>query len=229
MTDQRMGARGGTIQVPACWLRSDADGRQDISGYGSGLILATRETPMARTYDDTCLTCGKLVPRYQGVAFRDGRIVDLPCYLDGTPDTHASRRTSVPPNQRLLGVHVLVIDDHEGGLELLRTALEYSGAFVTTATGTLEGKAILREVRPHVLVTDIAMPNNGLEMVRDVIVFAAETGIVIPTVAISAGGDGRHHLREAGFAAFIPKPLDPFVLAEVVAKLKSETAPDTAT
>jgi hypothetical protein len=41
-------------------------------------------------------------------------------------------------------------------------------------------------------------------------------------VAISAGVDGREHLREAGFAAFLPKPLDPFALAEVIAKLHQE-------
>jgi CheY-like chemotaxis protein len=29
----------------------------------------------------------------------------------------------------------------------------------------------------------------------------------------------RDHLREAGFAAFLPKPFDPFVLADVVAQL----------
>lgn len=78
---------------------------------------------------------------------------------------------------------------------------------------------MLREIHPHVLVTDITMPHDGIEMVREVIRFAAETDLVIPAVAISAGADGREHLREAGFDAFLPKPLDPFVLADVVAKL----------
>jgi CheY-like chemotaxis protein len=116
----------------------------------------------------------------------------------------------------------LVLDDSNSGRDLLRAALEYSGAFVTTAENAIEGQAILREVRLHILVSDIAMPHDGLEMVRQVILFAAETGIVIPAVAISAGRDGRDHLREAGFAAFLPKPLDPFVLADVVAKLHQE-------
>jgi len=176
---------------------------------------------MATTRDD-CLTCGNLVPLDHGVAFRDGRIIDLVCYVDGAVGMHAARPALVPVNQRLLGVHVLVLDDNNNTLELLRMALEYSGAFVTTAANAIDGQAMLREVRPHVLVSDIAMPHDGLEMVRHVILFAAETGVVIPAVAISAGRDGRDHLREAGFAAFLPKPLDPFVLADVVAKLHQD-------
>ena len=169
---------------------------------------------MAPTHDD-CLTCGKLVLRDQGVVFRDGGIIDLPCFLDGA----LTNEHPVQPNQTLLGVHVLVAEDNQSALEILRAALEYAGGFVTTAKDAIEGKAMLREVHPHVLVTDISMPQDGLAMVRDVMAFAAETGLIVPAVAISAGRDSRDHLREAGFAASIPKPLDPFVLAEVVAKL----------
>jgi CheY-like chemotaxis protein len=163
---------------------------------------------------DDCFICGKLVLRHHGVAFHEGRITDLACYLDGTATT-----ASLPPNQRLLGVHVFIVDDNEATRDLLRAALEYAGAFVTTAMDATQGKAMLREARPHVLVSDIAMPNDGLEIVREVIRFAAETELVIPAVAISGGGDGRDHLREAGFAALLPKPFDPLVLAQVVAKL----------
>lgn len=171
---------------------------------------------------DNCLTCGKLVPRDQGVAFRDGRIIDLVCYVDGPPAARMSDPSSVPAHRKLLGVHVMIVDDSQTTLELLRAALEYTGAFVTTVGDASEGRAVLRAVRPHVLVSDIAMPHDGLELVRQVIVFAAETGHVIPAVAISGGADGREHLRDAGFAAFLPKPLDPLVLADVVAKLHQE-------
>ena len=168
---------------------------------------------MAAPRDD-CFVCGKFILHDQGVAFHGGTITDLACYLDGPATTG-----SLPPNQKLLGVHVFIVDDSEITRDLLRAAIECSGAFVTTAMDATEGKAMLRETRPHVLVSDIAMPNDGLEIVREVIRFAAETGLVIPAVAISGGRDGRDHLREAGFAAFIPKPFDPLVLTEVVAKL----------
>jgi CheY-like chemotaxis protein len=181
-------------------------------------------TAMANGLNSPCVACGKLVRRDQGVASRDRGIFDLQCFLDGTPEKKTPE-VSVPPNQTLLGVHVFIVEDNDSSLELLRTAMEYSGAFVSTARDAAEGKAMLREIRPHVLVSDIAMPHDGLEMVREVIRFAADTGLIIPAVAISAGSDGREsQLLEAGFAAFIPKPLDPFVLAGVVAKLARESA-----
>ena len=179
------------------------------------------ETAMPATRDD-CLTCGIFVPHQQGVAFRDGRIIDLVCYLNGAATAHTPRPASVPANQRLVGVHVLVLDDAASTVDLLRAALEYCGAFVTTAENAIDGQAILQQVRPHVIVSDIAMPHDGLEMVRQLMLFAADTGVVIPAIAISAGSDGRDHLRKAGFAVFLPKPLDPFVLADIVAKLHEE-------
>ena len=164
---------------------------------------------------EDCLVCGKLVPRAHGVAFRDGRIVDLFCFVD------RADLGSAPINQRLLGVHVLLVDDNESTLELFREALEYFGALVTTADA-LDGEAILRHMSPHVLVTDIAMSYDGLDTVRQVRLFRDATGLAIPEVAISGSRHDRDRLRGAGFAAFLPKPLDPFVLADVVATLHHE-------
>jgi CheY-like chemotaxis protein len=173
---------------------------------------------MARIYDETCWSCGRLVLREEGVAFQDDRVADLGCFIGHVPNRTAGQ-PSLPPNRILFGVHVLITEDGVSTAELLRAALEYSGGFVSTARNATEGKAVLRTLRPNVLVTDIAMPNNGLAMIREVIRFASDTGRTIPAVAISAVHDGRHHLRDAGYAAFLPKPIDPLVLATLVAKL----------
>ena len=98
--------------------------------------------------------------------------------------------------------------------EMLRAALEYCGGFITLAASVGEGKAILREIRPRVIVSDISMPDNGYELVRDVLAFAVETGLRIPAVAITGSRDSRQHATEVGFAAFITKPLDPFTLRD---------------
>jgi CheY-like chemotaxis protein len=124
----------------------------------------------------------------------------------------------------LIGIHVLVVDDNRTTREMLGAAMEYCGAFVTLASTVAEGKAVIREVRPRVIVSDISMPNNGFELVRDVLAFAIETGFKIPAVAITAAREKREHAKEAGFAAFVAKPLDPFVLALVV-KLLAKGSP----
>jgi len=43
---------------------------------------------------------------------------------------------------------------------MLRVALEYCGALVTTAASAEEAKRVLATLRPHVLVSDIAMPRR---------------------------------------------------------------------
>jgi CheY-like chemotaxis protein len=45
---------------------------------------------------------------------------------------------------------------------MLRVALEYCGALVMTAASVEEALQILGTLRPHVLVTDISMPDDGL-------------------------------------------------------------------
>ena len=120
------------------------------------------------------------------------------------------------PTQDLLGVHVLVVEDTDDSREVLRTVLEYCGALVTTAESAERAKRILETVRPHVLVTDIAMPDDGLELIREVKTVAERKGIHIPTIAITAYTGRREELLAEGFAELLEKPLDPVTLCGVV-------------
>ena len=168
-----------------------------------------------RTVTDTCRVCGQTIVAGEGAALVDSQVMHFFCYAaDGGGQPH----TPASPISRdmLMGIHVLVVEDSPTIGEMLRAALEYCGAFVTLAASVAEGKAIIREIRPRVVVSDISMPNNGFELVRDVLAFAVETGYKIPALAITAARDSREHAKEAGFAAFVAKPLDPFVLALVV-------------
>jgi CheY-like chemotaxis protein len=116
----------------------------------------------------------------------------------------------------LAGVHVLVVEDTDDSRELLRGGLEYCGALVTTAESVEKAKRILETLRPHVLVTDIAMPDDGLEMIREVKRFAEMNDLHIPTIAMTAYRDRRQELLAEGFAELVEKPLDPIALCEVV-------------
>ena len=94
--------------------------------------------------------------------------------------------------------------------------LEYCGALVTAAESAERAKRLLATLRPHVLVTDIAMPDDGLELIREVKAFAEEKGIRIPAIAITAYRDRREELLAEGFAELLEKPLDPHTLCGVV-------------
>jgi len=69
------------------------------------------------------------------------------------------------------------------------------------------------------------MPGNGFALVRDLLAFVAASSLVIPAVAITGLHDTLDHARQAGFAAFITKPLDPFMLAVVVARMAAAPSP----
>lgn len=114
----------------------------------------------------------------------------------------------------LAGVHVLVVEDTDDSREMLRIALEYCGALVTTAASATEAKRILENVRPHVLVSDIAMPDNGLELIREVQTVAGTKGLRIP--AIATAYHRREELLAAGFAELVEKPLNPIALCGVI-------------
>ncbi len=116
----------------------------------------------------------------------------------------------------LHGVHVLVVEDTDDSRELLRMALEYCGALVTTAASAAEAKRILENLRPHVLVSDIGMPDDGLELVREVKQVAEKKGIRIPAIAVTAYRGRREELLAEGFVELVEKPLDPIALCGVI-------------
>jgi CheY-like chemotaxis protein len=118
--------------------------------------------------------------------------------------------------QDLAGVHVLIVEDTHDSREALQMVLEYCGALVTAAEAAEKAKRLLESLRPHVLVTDIAMPDDGLELIRKVKAFAEAKGIHIPSIAITAYRDRREELLAEGFAELLEKPLDPITLCGVV-------------
>jgi CheY-like chemotaxis protein len=116
----------------------------------------------------------------------------------------------------LAGVHVLIVEDIDESREALRLLLEYCGALVTAAGSAEDAKRILREVRPHVLLTDIGMPDDGLELIREVRTFARTQGVHIPAIALTAYQGRREELLAEGFVELLEKPVDPRTLCSVV-------------
>ncbi len=130
------------------------------------------------------------------------------------------------PDSLLAGVRVLVVDDEADARELTIIALERCGAEVlAAASGSDAITAVLAspaERRPHVLVSDIGMPReDGYELIRKVRTLDATDGGDIPAVALTGyatPGDVDRALA-AGYQVHVAKPIDPYALADAVAKL----------
>ncbi len=122
--------------------------------------------------------------------------------------------------EELSGLTVLVVDDQSEARELIKRVLEDSGAEVVTAGTAPEGLALVKDRKPHVLITDIGMPGaDGFELLRQVRSLGSSRGGSVPAIALTAcarPGDRTRALR-AGFVVHVSKPLDPGELIATVA------------
>jgi CheY-like chemotaxis protein len=120
--------------------------------------------------------------------------------------------------QSLEGIVVLVIDDQEQTRDVVAAMLQQTGATIHTAGSVREGIQRFREVKPDVVVCDIAMPEeDGYVFVRDVRSRKDPT----PILALTAFGrpEDRTLALQAGFDAYLKKPVDPSELARTVKQL----------
>jgi CheY-like chemotaxis protein len=118
------------------------------------------------------------------------------------------------------GLHVMVVDDNEDACAIMREALTHDGALVTVCGSADEAIHVLRYLRPHVLVADIAMPwLSGLDLIRTIRALPTDKGGAIPAVAVTAFGARfpRSVALSAGFQEYLPKPLDVWELSRLVA------------
>ena len=122
----------------------------------------------------------------------------------------------------LRGVSVLLVDDNEDILELSRRVLEERGAGVVTVNSVEAALAQLGAARPQVLLSDISMPKlSGYDLIRTVRNDMRLDEHMLPAVAMSAFARPVDQQRalQAGYQAYLIKPLQPHLLIRAVARL----------
>jgi two-component system CheB/CheR fusion protein len=109
------------------------------------------------------------------------------------------------------GVRVLVVEDDPGSREALTEMLSLSGAVVRSAESAAMAMEVFTELRPEVLVCDIAMPEeDGYSLLGRIRALGPERGGDVPAIALTAlaGAEDRRRAFEAGFQVHIAKPVD---------------------
>ena len=132
----------------------------------------------------------------------------------------------------LQGQHILVVDDDRDALDMLALVLTDAGAAVRTASSAAEALALLRWIRPDVLVSDLAMPDeDGYSLIRNIRAIERETGHETPAVALTAYVRVQDRARAvaAGFDVFVEKPVDPEELIAVLSGIADSRAGRPAT
>lgn len=110
------------------------------------------------------------------------------------------------------GVRVLVIDDEWDNRQLLTAILVRAGAVVKTAGSVAAAIASMPGFKPDLVVSDIGMPDeDGYSLMRRVRALAPDAGGATPAIAITgfSGSDVRRQALEAGFTAYLSKPIHP--------------------
>ena len=126
----------------------------------------------------------------------------------------------------LSGIKVLVVDDQADARDLIRRVLTECGADVATAASVAEALAVITEIGPDVLVSDIGMPDvDGYELLRRVRALGPASGGGVPAIALTAfsRSDDRTRALRAGFLVHVSKPVEPSELVATVASVVGRT------
>ena len=165
----------------------------------------------------------------QGATF----IVNLPMKAVYVEASTAEQLSSVGDIQgvnnyqpNLEGLWVLIVDDEADARHLLTMILRQYGAQVMAVSSASDALLALQEYRPHILVSDIGMPQeDGYTLIRQVRALPTDQGGQIPAVALTAyaRAEDRTQALLAGFQLHVPKPVNPGELAAVIANLSGRT------
>jgi CheY-like chemotaxis protein len=118
------------------------------------------------------------------------------------------------------GVRVLVLDDERDARDLLELVLRQAGAAVATADSAAQGLTELERFRPHVIVSDVGMPEeDGYSFMRRVRENEAYQQVRAIALTAYTRGEDRARALAMGFSTHLGKPVDPDDLTAAVARL----------
>lgn len=112
---------------------------------------------------------------------------------------------------------ILIVDDDESILELLRLHLAAAGYEVLVATDAISAGYMILRGAPDLIITDVSMPHmDGFEFVS---ALKADKSLpYIPVVFLTSMEDGDHRGKELGAVGYITKPVRADKLLELVAR-----------
>lgn len=116
-------------------------------------------------------------------------------------------------------LRILIVDDDDDARDLLSTVLRHRGATIIAAANAREAFDALSRERPDVLVSDIAMPGeDGFSLIARVRALSDLEGGTTPAIAVTAFASptDRRRALEAGFDAWLPKPIDHDALVTLI-------------
>jgi two-component system cell cycle response regulator DivK len=109
---------------------------------------------------------------------------------------------------------ILIVEDNEKNLKLVRDVLEHKGHEVLVAVTGAQGVRLAREGQPELVLMDIQLPD--IDGIAALALIRADSALdAVPVLAVSASvmPEDQHKIVASGFDAYITKPisLKPFL------------------
>lgn len=105
---------------------------------------------------------------------------------------------------------VLVIEDNENNLYLIRFILEKNGYEVIEAMTGKSGMEAAAKEKPDMILMDIQLPDiTGYEVTRRIRAFEADGEVPIIAITSFAMTGDKEKALEAGCTGYIEKPINP--------------------
>jgi PAS domain S-box-containing protein len=180
----------------------------ESEGLGKGATFRVTFPTLTPSTDDPKL------PTLDGLAERKSGTTDKNLPI---PTADPPRRGSDP--QSLEGVRVLFVEDDPDARELFASAFRRLGADVTATDSVPEALEALGSGPFDVLVSDIGLRGeDGFSFLKKVRA-ASNLGARVPAIAVSgfARSEAQKRALDAGFQAYLTKPVEPAELIDVVA------------
>jgi two-component system, cell cycle response regulator DivK len=108
-----------------------------------------------------------------------------------------------------VGLLVLIVEDNARNMKLVRDVLGHAGYRTLEATNGEEGVTLARSHRPDLVLMDIQLPGiDGVEALARLREDASTATIPVVALTAFAMKEDRERLLQAGFRAYLEKPLN---------------------
>jgi len=117
---------------------------------------------------------------------------------------------------------ILIVEDNPRNMKLVRDVLQVKGHATLEATNAEDGIVLAREKQPDLILMDIQLPGmNGIDALRVLRADPATDHIPVIAVTASVMQQDRKLITEAGFDAYVGKPI---TLAEFLKAVNDQLA-----
>jgi two-component system, cell cycle response regulator DivK len=124
---------------------------------------------------------------------------------------------------------VLIVDDNRASRDLIRAILKPIRCDILEACHGQQGLDLLRQEHPDLVLLDVDMPGlDGLAVVRIIRQDAAFAELPVVAVTAFAMESDRQKAMEAGFTAYMMKPVRAAALRQEIRRLLGAAPGETA-